>query len=66
MSFIEVKWQEGPIRDGINGAVVQDVLQMALDKIITLLDDKKTNCREMAHARTKVEEAILWLNKRRR
>lgn len=65
-TYIEVKWQDGPIRDGVNGAVLQDIVKLSLDKVEELLANKQTNCREYAHARTKLEEALLWLNKRRR
>lgn len=64
-SFVSVKWQEGAIRDGVNGATVQDVLSVALEKTISMLENKNLNCREFAHARTKIEEAILWMNKQR-
>lgn len=63
--YVQVKWQEGPLREGVNGATVQDVLNVALLKVESMLENKALNCREYARARLKIEEGILWMNKPR-
>ncbi|WP_221775040.1 hypothetical protein [Listeria booriae] len=58
-----VKWQEGTVLDaGVNGAQVNDVLELALERLREL--NKQFPCRENAVTITKLEEAILWQNKR--
>lgn len=46
-----------------NGAFVEGVIAAALQRI-QHYQDGKFNCRENAIAITKLEEALLWLNKR--
>ena len=63
-SFIDIKFQEGDIKNGVNGATYQDVIHLLLRVIEKEQSDKKKNTRENAMARTKLDEAILWLNKK--
>lgn len=67
---LAVIWQNGPLgRDGEriepNGAFVETVLSAALQRII-YYQESKFKCRENAIAITKIEEALLWLDKRTR
>ncbi len=66
-----ISWQNGPLgRDGNrqkpNGAFVETVLSAALQRIehYQNANDGKFKCRENAIAITKIEEALLWLDKR--
>lgn len=59
--FVSVRWQQGDPREGVNGATVSDVLAVCLDRLKVQVGDKKTNSREAALARNKVEEAVMWL-----
>ena len=63
-----INWQDGPLgRDGDrqapNGAFVETGIAAALQRI-HFYQDSKFKCRENAIAITKLEEAMLWLNKR--
>ena len=67
---LDIQWQNGPlgrIEDGTriepNGAFVETVISAALQRI-EYYQESKFNCRENAIAITKLEEALLWLNKR--
>lgn len=67
---LSINWQEGPLGRGDdrkepNGAFVETVLAAALQRI-QHYQDSKFNCRENAIAITKIEEALLWLDKRTR
>lgn len=68
---IDIVWQNGPLgRDGDrvapNGAFVEDVIAAAKQRIEYYQDAnaRKFACRENAIAITKLDEALLWLNKR--
>ncbi len=62
-SFVQVTWQEGTIPEsGVNGCQPEDVLRVALDRLREL--NAQFPCRENALAITKLEEAIMWLEKR--
>ena len=72
---LDIKWQNGPLgRDGDrqapNGTFVETVIRAALQRIqfyqegLTPGGKGKFACRENAIAITKLEEALLWLNKR--
>jgi hypothetical protein len=76
---IMIKWQTGPLgRDGgsftPNGAFVEGVIQAAIGRLQFYqtapggLEGKpgKFACRENAIALTKLEEALMWLEKRTR
>lgn len=68
---VRIDWQEGPLgraaeRKEPNGAFVETVISAALQRIehYQNVSDGKFKCRENALAITKLEEALLWLNKR--
>lgn len=63
-----IDWQDGPLGRGAdrkepNGAFVETVIDAARQRI-QFYQDSKFSCRENAIAITKLEEALLWLNKR--
>jgi len=65
---LEIKWQNGPLGRGAdrkepNGAFVETVIDAARQRI-QHYQNSKFCCRENAIAITKLEEALLWLNKR--
>lgn len=60
---IGFKLQEGPIKEnGVNGCQVSDMIEIATDIIRQL--NEKFPCRENAIAITKLEEALMWQEKR--
>jgi hypothetical protein len=68
---IEINWQNGPLGRGAervapNGAFVEGVIAAAIDRIqyYQTANNGKFQCRENALAITKLEEALLWLQKR--
>jgi len=64
-NMISFKIQNGPIKEeGINGCQV-DTLVAVARKMITELNSKFP-CRENALAVTKLQEAEMWLNERKR
>lgn len=70
---LSISWQDGPLgRDGDrqepNGAFVETVIDAARQRIefYQQAGDGRFRCRENAIAITKLEEALLWLNKRTR
>lgn len=70
---LQINWQEGPLGRGTdrlepNGAFVETVLSAALQRIehYQTANNGKFKCRENAIAITKIEEALLWLDKRTR
>ena len=67
---LHINWQDGPLGRGIgrrepNGSFVETVLAAALQRI-QFYQDGQFKCRENAIAITKIEEALLWLDKRTR
>ena len=63
-----IKWQNGPLGRGENrkepnGAFVETVIRAALQRI-EYYQASQFACRENALAITKLEEALMWLNKR--
>ena len=65
---LSIEWQDGPLGRGAerkepNGAFVETVIDAALQRI-QFYQDSKFNCRENVIAMHKLEEALLWLNKR--
>ena len=53
-------WQNGPVKaNGVNGAQVDDVLQLCLDRLRYL--NAQFPSRENSLAITKIEEALHWL-----
>ena len=68
---LKIEWQNGPIGRGAeriepNGAFVETVIAAVVQRIefYQTASNKKFACRENAIAITKLEEALLWLNKR--
>jgi|SRR3990167_3536089 len=68
---IDIKWQDGPLgrdtdRKEPNGAFVETIISAAVQRIefYQTAANGKFKCRENAIAITKLEEALLWLNKR--
>jgi hypothetical protein len=68
---IVIDWQNGPLGRGAdrkepNGAFVEGVIAAAVDRITfyQTASAGKFACRENALAITKLEEALLWLQKR--
>jgi len=63
-NFAVVNFQKGPIKEnGVNGCHNEDLIAIVIDRI-TSLNQGDFRCRENALAITKLEEALLWLNKR--
>lgn len=65
---LSIEWQNGPLGRGAdrkapNGAFVETVIFAAKQRI-EYYQASKFNCRENAIAVTKLEEALMWLNKR--
>ena len=65
---VRINWQNGPLGIGANrkepnGAFVEEVIQIAIDRI-NFYNDSKFRCRENSLAVTKLEEALHWLNAR--
>jgi hypothetical protein len=70
---LKIEWQDGPLgrgKDRIepNGAFVETVIDAARQRIefYQKAGGGKFACRENAIALTKLEEALLWLDKRTR
>jgi len=62
---ITFKIQDGPIKEnGINGCQVDEVIETA--KIIIEGLNKQFPCRENAMVITKLDEALMWSEKRKR
>ena len=60
----DVVFQQGPIKEaGVNGVMNEDLIVMILDRL-NGFQESEFKCRENAIAITKLEEALLWLNKR--
>lgn len=62
-----IVWQNGPLGRGFepNGAFVEGVIQAAIGRM-QHYQSSKLSCRENAIALTKLEEALMWLQKRTR
>jgi len=59
-----VKFQNGPIKEnGVNGVMNEDLIVIVIDRLQGF-QEGDYKCRENAIALTKLEEALLWLNKR--
>lgn len=57
-------FQEGPIQEyGVNGCHQEDLLAIVIDRLRSF-QSGEFSCRENAIAITKLEEALMWLNKR--
>jgi hypothetical protein len=59
-----IRFQDGPIKeDGVNGAQIEDFIGIMIDRL-NQFQNSEFRCRENACAITKLEEALMWLNKR--
>jgi hypothetical protein len=64
MSLGNVLFQNGAIQEvGVNGVQNEDLLAIVIDRL-QAFQASKFGCRENSIAITKLEEALLWLNKR--
>lgn len=68
---LKISWQNGPLGRGLdrqlaNGAFVETVIDAARQRIEFYQNANagKFRCRENSVAITKLEEALMWLNKR--
>ncbi len=68
---LKIQWQDGPLGRGAdravaNGAFAETVIAAVKQRIEFYQDASggKFKCRENAMAITKLDEALLWLNKR--
>ena len=66
---LTLNWQDGPLGRGDdrqvpNGAFVETVISAAKQRIEFYQEDNRFKCRENAIAITRLDEALLWLNKR--
>uniref|UniRef100_A0A6M3J7T5 Putative structural protein n=1 Tax=viral metagenome TaxID=1070528 RepID=A0A6M3J7T5_9ZZZZ len=62
--FGKISFQNGPIGEvGVNGLHQEDLLAIVIDRLQSF-QKGDFRCRENAIALTKIEEAMLWLNKR--
>lgn len=60
---INIKWQSGVVSEnGVNGVQVGDVLAFTLERLKEL--NAEFPCRENSITITKLEEAIMWQDKR--
>lgn len=65
---LKIDWQDGPLGRGLdrldpNGAFVETVIAAAKQRI-EYYNETQFRCRENSMAATKLDEALLWLNKR--
>ena len=62
--FTRIKFQDGAIKEfGVNGCHNEDLIAIVIDRLQGF-QSGKFGCRENALAITKLEEALMWLNKR--
>lgn len=62
--YAKIKFQEGPIKEhGINGCHNEDLIAIVIDRLQSF-QESSFKCKENAMAITKLEEALMWLNKR--
>lgn len=59
-----ILFQNGPVKEhGVNGCQIEDIIEKVLLPRLNDLNER-SKCRENALALTKLEEALLWLNRR--
>lgn len=59
-----IGFQNGPIEEnGANGVQIEDLLAICIDRLQGF-QDGRFPCRENAIALTKLEESLMWLDKR--
>ena len=64
LSHIEIQLQSKPIKEvGVNGVQIDDVIEMTKNIIESF--NSRFPCRENSIVITKLDEAILWLMKRK-
>lgn len=64
IDYAKVSFQKGPIKEnGVNGCHNEDLIAIVLDRL-QCLNQGDFKCRENSIAITKLEEAMMWLNKR--
>lgn len=62
--YAKVSFQKGPIKEnGVNGCHNEDLIAIVIDRLYSL-NQGDFACRENSIAITKLEEALMWLNKR--
>ena len=62
--LMSLSFQNGPIKEvGVNGITHEVLLAVLIDRMRSFQDGDYA-CRENAIALTKLEEALMWLNKR--
>ena len=62
-NYVNIKWQDGVIPEvGRNGVQVSEAIEVVLNKLKGY--QEKFPCRENAISITKLEEAIMWQEKR--
>ena len=62
--YAKVNFQKGPIKEnGVNGCHNEDLIAIVIDRL-QCLNQGDFACRENSMAITKLEEAMMWLNKR--
>lgn len=64
VSWFEIQWQDRLLEDGRVGMQPEDMLEVVAERLRGL--NAALPCRETSLAITHVEDAILWLNERRR
>lgn len=62
--YAKISFQKGPIKEnGVNGCHNEDLIAIVIDRL-ECLNQGDFTCRENSIAITKLEEALMWLNKR--
>jgi len=62
--FAKISFQKGPIKEsGENGCHNEDLIAIVIDRLQSL-NQGDFKCRENSVAITKLEESLMWLNKR--
>lgn len=62
--LVEISFQNGPIKEnGVNGCQNEDLIAIIIDRLEGF-QNTEFKCRENAIAITKLEEALMWLEKR--
>jgi hypothetical protein len=60
----DIHFQEGPIQEhGVNGVTNEDLIHIVMARLEGF-QKSEFSCRENALALTKLEEALMWLNRR--
>lgn len=63
-AYAKVSFQKGPVKEnGVNGCHNEDLISIVIDRLQSF-QNGEFSCRENAIAITKLEEALMWLNKR--